>query len=256
MRVARRRDVAAFDRGDRTIQSVPVPAPLAPAVRQVTSVVCADTPDRVFTLTYDDGPDPRQTPALLDLLAERGTRATFFLLTGPARRHPEIVRRMRAEGHEVGLHGIDHTRITTLSTAQVRERLRRGMAELQEITGERVRYYRPAYGAQTVQQVVAARRLGLLPMLWSGWASDWEDTSVATAVDRAAAAVHPGCVLLLHDAVGDPDPERPEPQYLQRELTAGLLDRVGADYRVVPLPELLEHRQVHSFWFNAAEKAS
>ena len=75
---------------------------------------CVDTPDRVYSLTYDDGPDPRTTPGVLDVLARHGATATFFVLSEPARRHPEIVRRIVEEGHELALHGKDHTSLLTL----------------------------------------------------------------------------------------------------------------------------------------------
>lgn len=254
VRLARWRTITPFDDGQRELRGGAVPALLAPLVRRVSSVVCAYTCEPVLALSYDDGPDPEQTPALLDLLAERQVQATFFLLTERARRHPDIVRRMVTEGHEVGLHGIDHTRLSTLTTSEARRRLKRGVAELSEITGRPVRHYRPAYGAQTLPQALTVRSLGLLPTMWSGWASDWEDTPVETAVGRAVAAVHPGCLLLLHDSQGDPDPGVTVP-YLQRDLTEALLDRLSADaYRVVSLADLLSRPQLHSVWFERSQR--
>ncbi len=253
--LARRRAIGQFDAGPRPMDGRRVPSLLDRVVHPVSTVACADTDDAVIALTYDDGPDPRQTPPLLETLADAGAPATFFLLSDRAEKHPDIVRDIVDAGHEVALHGTDHTRITTLPTRQAAERMRRGKAVLEDLTGREIRWYRPAYGAQTLSQVLAAARLGLTPMLWSGWASDWEDTPVETAADRAASAVHPGCVLLLHDSVGDPDPARPEPSYLQAELTQRLLGRMAdTDYRVESLSDMIHQREIRSLWFNRRER--
>src|SRR5438132_3165838 len=88
----------------------PAPDPVLrwgrPLFLPMSSVMRVLTAEPVVSLTYDDGPSPDETPALLDVLAERGARATFFVLTDRAEQHPEIVRRALAEGHGVELHGL------------------------------------------------------------------------------------------------------------------------------------------------------
>src|SRR5690606_32118384 len=83
-------------------------------------VHCVDTSRRVFALTYDDGPDPDSTPRVLDALRRHGAVATFFVLTEAARRHPDVLRRIVDEGHEIALHGSDHRSLLQMSTTQAR----------------------------------------------------------------------------------------------------------------------------------------
>ena len=97
-----------------------------PALLPLSSVACVATEQRVVALTYDDGPDPENTPAVLDALAAFGATATFFVLADRAEKHPELLRRIVAEGHDVGLHGEDHTRLSTLSAREALTRIRRG----------------------------------------------------------------------------------------------------------------------------------
>lgn len=95
-------------------------------------------------LTFDDGPDPERTPAVLDLLAQRGVRATFFLVGERAETHPELVRRMVAEGHVVGNHSHTHAGLFPLSSLRnTEEELHRTTESLTRITGLRPRLFRP-----------------------------------------------------------------------------------------------------------------
>lgn len=98
-------------------------------------------------VTFDDGPDPATTPRLLDLLAEEGGRATFFVLAGRAEAHPELVGRLVAEGHEVGLHGPDHRPLTSLPTGDLTAHLRAGRDRLAAVLGRPVTLFRPPYGS-------------------------------------------------------------------------------------------------------------
>lgn len=166
---------------------------------------CVDTTDRVYAITYDDGPDPASTPAVLDTLARHGAVATFFVLAGPAKRHPEIVRRMLAEGHEVALHGLDHRSLLTLIPAEAERRIRRAREIVTEVAGRELTLYRPPYGDYTLAHARRIRRMGLDLTLWSGDAQDWVDDTVVAVADRAVARVFPGAVLLLHDTRADPE---------------------------------------------------
>jgi peptidoglycan/xylan/chitin deacetylase (PgdA/CDA1 family) len=143
--LVRRRYVCDYEVGQR-----PLPAPDAllrsarPGLLPLSSVACVATDDRVVALTFDDGPDPDQTPEVLDALAEAGARATFFVLVDRAAEHPDLLRRIAAEGHEIGLHGEDHTRLTTLPIREALRRIRRGKRRLEELTGRPVTLFRPA----------------------------------------------------------------------------------------------------------------
>lgn len=196
----------------------------------IAPTFCVDTPAAEFALTYDDGPDPAHTPALLDLLAERGVRATFFVLADAAQAHPELLRRIVAEGHELALHGRDHGRLTRLPARQAVAEIAVARATVERLSGTTVRFFRPPYGAHTPAMLLGWRRLGLDVVIWSGWAADWQDDPAAVIADRAAAAVHPGGILLLHDTRADPDtlgPGERMPAFDRAEATALLLDRLS-----------------------------
>jgi len=185
-----------------------------------------DTTEPVVALTYDDGPHPEQTPAVLDELARAGARATFFVLSQRALAEPGIVRRMLAEGHEVGLHGADHTDLTTVPGRHAARLVARSKRDLEAVTGQRTRLYRPTYGAQGMLQYGAARALGMDVVLWTAWALDWMDDEAEAVAARAVGACHPGAIVLLHDATDD-DRARAEvvalPTFCRAEVTRRIL---------------------------------
>lgn len=172
---------------------------LGPAVTGLCSIAAAHTDDPVLALTFDDGPDPRWTPAVLRVLREHQVTATFFMLSGKAEALPALARQVAAEGHDIGLHGPDHTRLTSLSAAASRRAMAAGKQRLEDVVGQPVTLFRPPYGAQGVNEVLAARRLGMRVVIWNAWAEDWRDQEPAEVADRAARACAPGTILLLHD---------------------------------------------------------
>jgi peptidoglycan/xylan/chitin deacetylase (PgdA/CDA1 family) len=173
------------------------------ALLPVSTVACVRTEERVVSLTFDDGPDPEFTPRVLDALATHGARATFFVMVEQAEKHPALVTRALAEGHEIALHGIDHTRLSGLPLRQAISQIRDGKQRLEQIAGRPMTLFRPTYGAQTVQQYLATRALGLEVVVWSAWARDWDGIDAQEVAGRAIGALHHGGFLLLHDFSGD-----------------------------------------------------
>jgi peptidoglycan/xylan/chitin deacetylase (PgdA/CDA1 family) len=174
-----------------------------PAFLPISTVACVQTQEPVVSLTFDDGPDPEHTPGILDALAAHGAKATFFVMVEPAEAHPRLVARILAEGHEVALHGIDHTRLNQLPLRQATALIRDGKQRLERITGRRTTLFRPTYGAQTVQQYLATRALGMEVVVWSAWARDWDGSPAEVIAERAVQSLHHGGFMLLHDASGD-----------------------------------------------------
>ncbi len=178
-----------------------------PALAPVGSVNGARTTDRVLGLTFDDGPDPGSTPAVLDALRRHRARATFFALADRAEEHPDLVRSALDDGHEIGLHGPDHRRLPSVPDAG--GWLADGIRRLEAVSGVPVRRFRPPFGSQTLGTYRAARRHGLEVVVWAADVADW--TADAAAVVRSGLErARPGAVMLLHDAYA-PDPEAPEP---------------------------------------------
>ena len=157
-------------------------------------------PDRV-ALTFDDGPDPESTPGFLEVLAEHRVRATFFLLGVMLQRSPDLGRDIVAAGHEVAVHGWRHDNLLLRGPAATVRDLARARALITAVTGRTPRFLRPPYGLLTGAALVAARRLGLEPVLWSSWGRDWTATATAdTVYDTVRAGLSGGGTILLHDS--------------------------------------------------------
>lgn len=155
---------------------------------------------RRVALTFDDGPDPQRTPAVLDLLARQGVRATFFVVGARAEAHPELVRRMVAEGHVVGNHSYTHSwRFPLRSLGRTMEELYRTGEVLHRITGRQPRLFRPPFGVTNPTIARAVRRLGLDPVGWSIRSLDTMGQSPERVAARILRRLHPGAVILLHD---------------------------------------------------------
>jgi peptidoglycan/xylan/chitin deacetylase (PgdA/CDA1 family) len=152
-------------------------------------------------LTFDDGPHPRGTPAVLDVLAAAGARATFFVVGEQLRAHPGVAREIVAAGHRLAVHG-DRHRCTSLRTPRaLRADLDRCAALVQELAGVTPSRYRPPFGIFSPLALAEARRRGWTPLLWSAWGRDWSARATpATIAARATHALREGDVVLLHDA--------------------------------------------------------
>jgi peptidoglycan/xylan/chitin deacetylase (PgdA/CDA1 family) len=152
-------------------------------------------------LTFDDGPHPEGTPAVLEVLSRAEARATFFLVGEQVLRRPQLAAEIHAAGHLVALHGHRHRLQLRLSGAEVRADLRRGLEAIADATGRPVEWHRPPYGIYSAAGLAAAREAGLKPLLWSRWGRDWRRlTTPARIAAKAGAGVGPGDVILLHDA--------------------------------------------------------
>lgn len=152
-------------------------------------------------LTFDDGPHPEGTPAMLEVLARTGARATFFVIGEQVRRRPEMLVRTAAAGHAVALHGDRHRLQLRLSAAAVAEDLARGVAAIEDAIGVTPAWHRPPFGIYSPAGLRAARSAGLEPLLWSRWGRDWRKWTTPGAIAaRATRSVIGGDVILLHDA--------------------------------------------------------
>lgn len=127
--------------------------------------------ENLCALTFDDGPS-RFTPQLLDMLAEYGIPATFFVLGKQAEYHPQTIRRILEEGHEIGNHSYSHPNLRHLPLAQKTEEIRRTDAILRSL-GASPFFLRPPYGAYDAHTIKVARSLGLSVVLWSLDSGDW-----------------------------------------------------------------------------------
>jgi peptidoglycan-N-acetylglucosamine deacetylase len=157
--------------------------------------------DSCVALTFDDGPHPQGTPAALEVLAEAGATATFFLVGEQVERWPAVAAEIAAAGHEIALHGYRHRLMLRRRTTAVERDLDRAVEIIAAATGVAPRCYRPPYGVFSAGGLGLIRRRGWAPMLWSRWGRDWEArTTPAEIARRASADLRAGDVVLLHDA--------------------------------------------------------
>jgi len=175
--------------------------PTSPVYGPVPARGPADAP--FAALTFDDGPGP-STPAILDALRAEGVRATFFVLGRQARRHPDLVRRMRDEGHQIASHGYDHGILVWRGPGYIREQLHRTELAVEEAAGPGAltRVFRAPHGYRGPATWAAVRAAGYRMMGWSKGVFDSGNPGADVVVDRSAKALSPGCILLLHDADG------------------------------------------------------
>jgi len=155
----------------------------------------------VVALTFDDGPHPEGTPAVLAELARRGARATFFLVGEQVQRDPALAREIVAAGHRVGLHCHRHRNLLRLTPPQVREDIARAQALIEDATGAGTECYRPPYGVLNASALRLARARGWRTLLWSHWGRDWEARATPGSIFAlCTTGAGAGAVLLLHDA--------------------------------------------------------
>ncbi len=171
-----------------------------------TSTGTQDSYNRVSTslpfvaLTFDDGPHPVNTPRLLDILKQRNAKATFYVVATNARRYPEIMRRIVAEGHEIGNHTVNHPNLAKLSDDAVRKELRGCHEAIVAATGIAPRTMRPPYGAITSAQKSWIRKeFGYPTIMWSADPLDWKRPGASAVTSRLVSGASPGGILLAHD---------------------------------------------------------
>jgi peptidoglycan/xylan/chitin deacetylase (PgdA/CDA1 family) len=150
-------------------------------------------------LTFDDGPDPEGTPAVLDALDAAGVRATFFVVGEQLMKHHAIAREALARGHDLGLHGFEHVRHDSLKGA-ARDDVARGLGTFEAAVGRRPHYFRPPYGLFNEQSYEACADLGLEPVYWSAWGLDWEAIGPERIADMVSRDLEDGAIVLLHDS--------------------------------------------------------
>jgi peptidoglycan/xylan/chitin deacetylase (PgdA/CDA1 family)/uncharacterized membrane protein YbhN (UPF0104 family) len=162
------------------------------------------TNDRVLALTFDDGPSSEWTPPVLDALRDSGARATFFVLGRNVEAHPELVRRISDEGHEIASHGYDHALLTFASEADVERQLERTERSLAGALGEppRTRLFRAPHGFRNPFVARATSRRGYEVVGWTKGVWDTAKPGVEAIVRRTIGGFRPGGILLLHDADG------------------------------------------------------
>lgn len=151
-------------------------------------------------MTFDDGPHPKNTPRLLDMLRKRNIKATFYVIGGNVDRYPHIVRRLVAEGHEIGNHTYTHRKLTSLSDSEVKKEMRRTEDAIVRAAGVKPRTMRPPYGALlTRQRSFIFSDFSYPTIMWSVDPLDWKRPGPSVVKSRLLKGAHNGAILLAHD---------------------------------------------------------
>jgi peptidoglycan-N-acetylglucosamine deacetylase len=152
-------------------------------------------------ITFDDGPHPEGTPAVLELLARADIKATFFLVGEQVERRPALAAEIAGQGHLIAVHGYRHRPQPAMTKKAVQQDVGRAVDAIESATQTRPEWHRPPYGLYSAAGLSAVRSRALRPLLWSRWGKDWRRfTTPARIASRATANVRPGDVILLHDA--------------------------------------------------------
>lgn len=205
-----------------------------PQFKMFGPFVCHGSRERkCVALTFDDGPDARSTPALLELLREANVEAAFFCIGERVAAHPELAARIVREGHLLENHSYAHSNATNFyMPSRLRTELERAQAAIEHATGIAPRWFRPPVGLSNPGVFIAARSLGLTVVGWSAGGLDTILREPERIMARVARRVKPGAIILLHD--GNVPADR-----LVRTVKL-LLDRLGAlGYEVVRLDRML-----------------
>ena len=164
---------------------------------------------KVVALTFDDGPNPDATPLILQTLREKGVRATFFVLGSHAERWPELVRRISAEGHQLGNHGYFHRKLQFKSPFYVSRDIRLGIRAIKRAGAPAPRLFRAPHGFRSPWTTPIASSYGERTVGWSLGVWDSDRPGADEIVRRTMEGVEPGSIILLHDGDGyNPDGDR------------------------------------------------
>jgi peptidoglycan-N-acetylglucosamine deacetylase len=180
-------------------------ASLAFALLAGGPAVAAQAADKpLIGLTFDDGPSPQRTAFVLDVLKQKGVKATFFLEGSHAQQYPDLVRRIKAEGHVIGNHSWDHANFPDISQAAQKQQIDRTNNAIKAATGEAPKLMRFPFGNSTSYSLNYIKTIGMTGgILWRwhiGQPGDFECPGAAGVQKYVMDEAAPGAIILLHDA--------------------------------------------------------
>jgi peptidoglycan-N-acetylglucosamine deacetylase len=188
---------------------------------------------RLLALTYDDGPHPRNTPALLDVLSRHAVRATFFVVGNCVAGRSQIARQVAGAGHVIANHTYDHPRLIFCRPARVRTELSECKRVLTDVVGEHSSLWRPPYGGRLPHVMRVARSMGLHAVMWTVNPRDWHARTADELERLVSTRVRGGDVILMHDGGGERLPTV--------QATDRLIPRLKDEgYEFVTVPEMMQ----------------
>jgi peptidoglycan/xylan/chitin deacetylase (PgdA/CDA1 family) len=193
-------------------------------------------------LTFDDGPNPRFTPQLLDLLAAHQIKATFFVVGVNAEQYPEIIQRMNEEGHEIGVHNYKHTSNWLLNPFAYQQNLTKSIDIINGIIGKKPVFYRPPWGHFNLFTLFFRQNLKVI--MWSHISQDWKVTSEMELYGKLKNVEKTGDFILLHDCGETLGADREAPAVMLDALERFIIDMKAKDVQFSTVASLLEMKNV------------
>lgn len=161
-----------------------------------TPLPTLDDNKKYIALSFDDGPGPETTPALLTILAEKNVKATFFMLGQNAEAYPDVVKQVTEQGHEVASHSYSHPQLNTLDTKTLADEIKKTDKAIYQACGILPRNLRPPYGAIDAE---SAKIIGKPIIQWDIDSYDWESKNTQAVIQRVNQTSYPGGIILMHD---------------------------------------------------------
>jgi peptidoglycan/xylan/chitin deacetylase (PgdA/CDA1 family) len=215
-----------------------------PLVPQIVgqSFRCVNTQEKVVALTFDDGPNPEGTPAMLDLLARYNIQATFFLIGNRIEQNPALAQRVWQAGHQVGNHTWSHTLMMFKSPSYLRQEIEKTDAALRGLGHPDEIFFRAPYGMKLLLLPLVLRKMNKKSIIFDSVAWDWSSPGVEKIVNNVMTSIRPGSIILLHEGVGN----QQETIVAVEEIIKQLMNQ---GYRFVTVAQLLTYHQPVS-WLN------
>ncbi|MCX6284793.1 MAG: polysaccharide deacetylase family protein [Bacteroidetes bacterium] len=189
-----------------------------------------ETDKKLLSLTFDDGPDPLNTPRILDILEKFRIKAAFFIIGKKTEGNEGILTRLAGDGHIVGNHSWSHTYFWDLySSVRMADDIERNINETERITGKRMKFFRPPYGVINPMVAKAAGKTGVKVVVWSFRSFDTTARDSQVLLEKTIRNTKPGDIMLFHDSSA---------------LTAGILEKIIVSlqergFNFIPLDEML-----------------
>ncbi|WP_235846894.1 polysaccharide deacetylase family protein [Neobacillus soli] len=192
-----------------------------------------------IAITFDDGPNPEYTPQLLDLLKKFDVKATFFVVGSKVLANPDIIKRMSAEGHTVGIHHFEHISSWILSPIQLKKQLQQTEQAIRECVLQKVRFYRPPWGHFNLFSLLLGKRYKVI--IWSHIFGDWKVAKGKNGLlEQLLAATEPGSILLLHDCGETLGADQEAPYYMLKCLEIYLQENVTKETKFITLKDVYQ----------------
>jgi len=193
-------------------------------------------------LTFDDGPNPYITPAVLTALEQAHVHATFFVVGRAARAHPNLLKRMQADGDEIENHTEAHNHLNTLwSRAAINKEIDGAQSAIIAATGTTPHYLRPPFGARNRASIDAANARGLTVVTWTAMLGDTAENDITpeSTVNKLLATIRDGAIIVLHD--GDQGRDTQAGRTYEAKATELLIKKLKAqNYRFATIAELAQ----------------